>query len=123
MINALVYTEELEQKGFSSEQAKAVVKIWLELMNSEFATKSDLDAGLSKLSADLKTDIFEIKAELKSDISEVKAELKGDISEIKLAISQVKAQVIDLESKLTIKLGGLMVVGIGVIATMIKFGS
>ncbi|RLA61369.1 MAG: hypothetical protein DRQ88_06610 [Epsilonproteobacteria bacterium] len=133
MINALVYTEELEQKGFSAEQAKAAVKIWLELMNSEFATKSDLNSGFTKMSAEFKADISEVKAELKADVSEVKAEFKADISEVKLDISEVKAELksvefklekkIDgLESKLIIKLGSLMVIGIGVIATMIKFG-
>lgn len=42
MINALKYVEELEQTGFTSEQAKTTVTTWIELMNDNLATKDDL---------------------------------------------------------------------------------
>ena len=41
MIHFLRYTEELEKVGFSTEQAKKSVQIWMDLMDQNFATKSD----------------------------------------------------------------------------------
>jgi hypothetical protein len=42
MFNALKYSEELERAGFSRLQAEASVRILIEVMNNNFATKADL---------------------------------------------------------------------------------
>ena len=42
MINALSYTEDLENAGFTPKQAKATVSAWMDLMNANFATNADL---------------------------------------------------------------------------------
>ena len=49
MFNALKYTEDLERAGFTSEQAKASLKILIEVMNDSFATKSDLELSKTSL--------------------------------------------------------------------------
>lgn len=54
MINALRYTEDLEKAGFTAAQAKSSVKIWLDLMEYNFATKHDLREHTFITSADLK---------------------------------------------------------------------
>lgn len=41
-MNAIKYMDELEQKGFTKEQAKASVNLWIDLMNENQASKSDL---------------------------------------------------------------------------------
>ena len=41
MIQVLWYTEELEKVGFSAQQAKTAVQLWMDLMDQNFATKSD----------------------------------------------------------------------------------
>ena len=41
MIHVLRYTEELERVGFSTEQAKKSVQLWMDLMDQNFATKAD----------------------------------------------------------------------------------
>ena len=41
MIHVLRYTEELEKVGFTNEQAKKSVQLWMDLMDQNFATKSD----------------------------------------------------------------------------------
>jgi hypothetical protein len=41
MFNALKYTEELEKAGFTREQAEVSMKLLVETMNENFATKAD----------------------------------------------------------------------------------
>ncbi len=40
--NALKYVEELEQAGFTDEQAKAQIRVLQEVVESDLATKRDL---------------------------------------------------------------------------------
>lgn len=51
MFNALKYTQELERAGFSREQAEATVKLFIDVMNETFATKSDFKELELKLDA------------------------------------------------------------------------
>jgi hypothetical protein len=91
VFNALKYTQELEQAGFSREQAETSVKVLIEVMNDNFATKSDL-----------KMEIDSLRNEMHSGFNELKSEMR------------------ELEYKLTIKLGVMLTVAVGATATMMK---
>lgn len=137
MIHALRYTEDLEKSGFTPEQAKRSVIIWMELMDQNFATKSDYreqslkgEMVLTALRSELKKDIADVRAELKQDISDLRSELKQDISdlrsELKQDISDLRSEVADLRLEvkkigpdLTIKLGVMMVATVGAMSTII----
>ncbi len=60
MINAIIYAEELERVGFSKEQASKSVKIWMELMNQNFATKNDL----SRETGELRMEVLELRKDM-----------------------------------------------------------
>lgn len=94
MFNALKYTQELEKAGFTREQAEASLKLLIEVMNENFATKSDL--------LEIRSDLKQSELGLKSDI----AQLRSDIKEV--------------EYRLTIKLGAMMTLAIGVTATLVR---
>ena len=110
MIHALRYTEDLEKAGFSAEQAKASVKIWMDLMSDNFATKSDLKEHQFITRNDLRDHQQIFSRELSQvssrfdELSRVQVELN---SEMKL-----------LESRLTVKLGSIMVIGIGLLGAL-----
>ena len=87
MFNALKYTEELEKAGFTREQAEVSIKLLVETMNENFATKADLK---------------ELGWQLQSEIKRLDSSLK------------------ELEYKLTIKLGTMMALSIGVTATLVR---
>jgi hypothetical protein len=79
----LRYAEDLEKSGFTPEHAKKSVIIWMELMDQNFATKSDYreqnlknEIALSALRSELKQDIAELRSELKQDISNVRNEIQ-----------------------------------------------
>ena len=87
MFNALKYSQELEKAGFSRDQAEASVKLLIEVMNENFATKSDLKE------IDLKLDSV---------------------------AQRLEATIREVEYKMTIKLGAMMTLAIGVTATLMK---
>lgn len=84
MINAINYLDELEQKGFTKEQAKTSVNLWIKLMNENLANKNDL--------------------------LEVKSEIKDVVHKMEL-----------MESRLTIKLGKIIIGGFTVLGIVLGF--
>ena len=87
------------------------------------ATREELQATKSEL----KGDIAELRTELKGDIAELRTELKGDIAGLRTEFNALadktdtlRADLITMEYKLTVRLGGIMVAGIGVIAALTK---
>jgi len=179
MFNALKYTEELEKAGFTRAQAETSVKLLVDAMNENLATRSDLSElkfvlrsdliefgtqlraefknDSTELRSELKGDLAELRSELKNDLAELRSELKGDfaglrdelkgnlaelqneskgdLTEVKTDISSLTHHVWKLDSrmqsmessmktleyKLTIKLGSMMVIAIGVATTLIRF--
>jgi len=69
-------------------------------------------------------EIKEIEAGLKRDLKELETRLEVQIAEIQRDIKELETQfgrdLKELEMRLLVRLGGLGVVGIGVIATLIK---
>jgi hypothetical protein len=90
MINALKYVEELEQTGFTSEQAKISVTTWIELMNDNLATKNEM-------------------REISNKIDSLNKEFV--IQDKKLEI---------MESRLVIKLGSILLGGMAILEFIIK---
>ena len=97
--------KELKSAGFTEEQAEAQVMAlsktlgeFQEFHTLHLATKQDILA--------VKQDILVVK----QDILVVKQELKQDIRELELR----------LKHDLTVRLGGMMVVGITLVATLVK---
>ena len=78
--------------------------------------KTELKSDMAELKSDLKSDMAELKSELKGDTAGLKSELKNDIASIKKDIEPLKT----MEYRLTIKLGGLMITGITILAALIK---
>lgn len=123
MLHALRYTEDLEKAGFSADQAKAAVKVWMEFMSDNFATKYDL----REMQFATKSDFKDLKLEFGKRCDELEQkfdkrcdELVRRCDELDKKIEDLKAEMNyrfqQLEYKLTIKLGGLMALGIGLMA-------
>ena len=90
--NAFKYVEDLREAGVPDKQAEAHLRVLHDIVESNLATKRDIE--------EVKRDIEEVKRE----IQELRNELKRDIKE--------------LEQKMTIKLGALIVVTIGILVAL-----
>ena len=143
MFDAIGYSQKLEEAGFSKKQAEESVKLQMDIINENFASKTDLKEvrivlqnEIKDLRTELKGDIKELKTELKGDIKELRTELKGDIKELRTEIKEVETRlqnemdrrflIVDhrfetLETKLLYKLGALMILIQGAFVTLAKF--
>ena len=72
MIHILRYTEELEKVGFTNEQAKKSVQLWMDLMDQNFATKADFKEHYFMT----KTDLKEVQNEMKVLKTDLQSEMK-----------------------------------------------
>ncbi len=102
MFNAFKYTKQLEEAGFSREQAEIQLQVMTEIVEGELATKQDLKI----LETGFRQD-FEI---LRKDLSTV----------IEIKTSSLENKMQQLEYRMTIKLGSLLIVGFTTIATLMK---
>ena len=99
------FVKELIAAGFTQQQAEAQVQVLARLVYDQLATKRDI-VELQKEIVEIRRDIAELKAELKRDIKELESSTKRDLKE--------------LEMRLTIRLGAMLVVAVGVLAVLQK---
>jgi hypothetical protein len=99
------FVETLTASGLPETQAKAISSALREAAYAEFATKSDL----RELELVIKTEMRELGDELKSDIRELKSDMR-----------ELRNNMRELELRMTIKLGAMQVVGIGVLGAIVK---
>jgi hypothetical protein len=92
--DTLSYARRLKQAGVPDAQAEAMADATRELLDSEFATKADV--------AGLKSDI----ALLRNDMAAVEQRIMTAIDTMSL--------------RLTVRMGGLIAVGVAVLAAIIK---
>jgi predicted lipoprotein len=101
----------LESAGFPPKQAgDAAEALAAAMFSAALATPADLD----RAQTNLKTEIAALRAELKADIAALRAEFKTDIA-------AVEAEIELLRRDLTIRLGGMMVVAVGIILAAIRY--
>lgn len=130
MIHALKYTKKLEQVGFSADQAKTAVQIWMELMDQNFATRADFKEYYFMT----RNDLINLKIEIMSYVDErlkvIDERFKSNDEQFKLidqrfnAIEKrldiIEAKFETLENKLVIKLGIMMAASITIITAIIS---
>ncbi len=109
MIHILRYTEDLENVGFTSEQAKKSVQLWVDLMDKNLATKSDF--------TEVQNEMKDFKTEFQSDIKDLNFELKAEFKNLR---SDLDLKLSQLEHNLTIKLGIIIATGFTIISIILS---
>jgi predicted nuclease with TOPRIM domain len=94
LFNVLAYSKELEEAGFSRNQAEATINVIFKFMDHNFATKSDL--------------------------SNAKNELKAEIAELRNDFTKLRFEFSSLENRMMIKFGLMQAATIGILAAVIK---
>ena len=112
------------------DQAREVVEALEHTMNNELATKSDIALaradialGLSRLERHdelTKAEFAAVRSEMKADFAAVRGEVKAEFaavrSEVKAEFAAVRSEMNAMETRLIIKLGGLMITLIGAVS-------
>jgi hypothetical protein len=118
--DTLKLARRLEDAGFPPKQAGDTAEALAEALG-ELATKGDigaLKADLTSVESGLRADIATLRAELKADIAALRAELKADIE---LLRAELKADIELLRRDMTIRLGSMLVVAVGVILAGMRY--
>jgi len=120
--DTLGYAKRLRSAGVSNEQAEAHAEAAREFIMAELVTKADLLAVKSDVlavKADLsavKSDVLAVRSDLKADILAVRSDFKADL----LALKSELLSVIETQTlRLTVRLGGIVAVGVGVLAAAV----
>ena len=114
--DTLAYANKLKAAGVPERQAEVQAEAIAGLINEQMATKRDL----AELEAVLRRDIKELDVK----IVQTEANLRRDIKELDAKIVQTEANLRrdmkEIEMRLTIRLGAMMVIAVGVVATLVK---
>ena len=118
------FVKELTQAGMPEEQAEVLAQSQAALIAEKLATKQDLkemEMGLKRdmkeMEANLKRDMKEMETRLTRDMKEMEVGLKRDMKEMEL---RLKRDMQELKHDMTVRLGSMMVVAIGVVAALVK---
>ena len=106
------FVKRLTEVGMPEAQAEILAEEQSRLIKERLATKQDLKA-MEVAIMELKRDIKELEDRLKRDMMELKRDLRE-------AEDRLKRDLREMEQKLTIKLGGIMVIGVSVLAVFVK---
>ena len=110
------FVKRLTKAGMPEDQAEVLANgqsdLYERLVTKEYF-QFTLNHELEKLKAELKHDIEKVQANLE----QVRAELKHDIETNK---TELKRDIKEMEQKLTIKLGSIVVIGITVLSMLDK---
>ena len=114
------FVKELTQAGMAEEQAEVLARSQATLIAEKLATKQDLKELELRLKHDIKKlerDMKEIEANLKRDMQEMELRLKHEIKKLERDMQEMELR---LKHDLTLRLGSMMVVAIGVVAALVK---
>ena len=103
------FVKRLTASGFTEQQAEALASEQVNLLNSNLATKADIDS----LRLETKADIDSLRQETKADIDSLRQETKASIESLRLetkaGIESVKADLLKWMFGALIAQGGLIV--------------
>lgn len=147
VVDALKFSKQLRQAGVPDNQAETFMEALSAFAaeREEQATKRDLremedrqEIKLAEIKRDMKDiesrqeirmaelqrDMKDMETGLKRDMKDMETGLKRDIAELEVRLRHeldlIRLEMRDLERRMTIKLGSLMVVAVSVVAVLVK---
>jgi DNA anti-recombination protein RmuC len=112
-IDTLAYARRLREAGFSEKQAEGQAEALAAAMTDTLATKQDL--------RELETRVDARFAQLDTRITELDRRMDERLtSRLNEQTSLFRAEMADLERRMTTRLGGITVAGIGVVSALVK---
>ncbi len=121
MFNAIRYTKTLEAAGFSREQAEATIDVFLRFMEHNFSTKEDLQNFRNETQKEFQVMRSETQQEFQAVRSEFRRDMQGLRNEVHEFRTEFRHSLVNLEHKMTIKLGLMQAASIGIFAALVKF--
>lgn len=112
-IDTLALSKRLRANGYTEQQAEVQAQIWNEIIDHNLATKQDLQ----ECEATLRRDLKETEAALRRDMKQIEANLDTKIEQIR---AEMNTRFKELEYKMTLKLGSIVMIGLGAMTAIVK---
>ena len=110
----------LQRVGFTAEQVEALA----DFMDGQAASKADLDAATHRV----ELSIAAVRGELERSIADVRGEMDAAVHKLDRSIADVRGEVASLradvrllEQRMTVRLGGMMIVAVGILLAAIRY--
>jgi len=127
VFNTLKYATMMEEVGFSRAEAETSVKIWVEIMEDNLASKQDiqeLKQDMLDLAAATKQDLKDHAATTKQDISDLRTELQQEIHDLATVMNEnflkLGKEIQACELRLTVRMSAVAVAIIGILTAIQK---
>lgn len=117
MRRALLYSKKLEEAGLSRQQAETHLEILEEIVEDEMATKADIQS----LKSEATRAVESLKLDTTRAIESLRLDTTRAIEGLKSEIKQFRSEMMQMEYKITIKLGLMLAAAVGILATLQKF--
>jgi len=117
MFNAFKFTKQLEEAGFSREQAEAQLQVIAEVVEGDLVTKQDLKNSENGLWTKIDARFEQVNARVDARFNHVDERLH----QVDLRLNNFENKLQRLEYRLTIKIGTLFIVGFTTMASIMKF--
>jgi DNA anti-recombination protein RmuC len=118
-LDTLTIVRRLEAARIDRQQAEAIADVLRESEAgalADLATKADL--------REIRADLMQVKDGLRSEMGALEQRLQGEINalraEMESRFDKVDARFESLEQRMTIKLGSMIVVALGVMAVLVR---
>jgi Protein of unknown function (DUF1640) len=116
--DTLKLARRLEAAGFAPKQAGDTAEALAEAMSgSDLATKADLvpvRAEIATLGTELRAEIAALRTELRAEIAALRTELRAEIALVRRDMELLRRD-------MTIRLGGMIVVAVGILLAAIRY--
>ena len=120
-IDTLAYARRLREAGFTDAQAEGQAEALAAAMTDTFATKQDLselrtwaEARFDHLERHFDTRLIELEKRMEIRLVQLHAELRAEFR------GELAAGLADLERRMTLRLGAMMLTGITVVSILVK---
>jgi predicted nucleic acid-binding Zn-ribbon protein len=118
-----------DRAGFSQEHAEAAADAFAEIVAEQVATKQDIRdvqaeirdvrAEIDALRTEMRAEFAAVRAEMRTEIAALRTEMRAEFGSVR---SDMAAGFRDVEQRITIRLGGMLVVFAGLLLAAKFFG-
>jgi hypothetical protein len=112
-----------DNAGMSQVHAEGMVRAFAAAFDGEVATRADIGdvrAEIRALDARMDKRFAEMGVSIDRRFAEMEASIDRRFAAVDLRFAKIEADLVALEHRMTIKLGGMMIVAVGAVAALVK---
>jgi uncharacterized protein involved in exopolysaccharide biosynthesis len=118
-----------DKAGFSQEHAEATADALADAVSEQVATKQDIrDVGteVEALRSEMQAEFAAVRSEMQAEFAAVRSEMQAEFAAVRSEIAALRGDMVagfrDVEQRMTIRLGGMLVVLAGILLAAKIFG-